>query len=389
MDTFHVSMSSRDGRRAPAAGVLIFFLVGLVGASTAHAQTEAPADQPVPDWLARVDVHGYVDTYYGYNVNRPADGTSFVPGTGTSAKRAGEFSLNLAALDIALAPGPVGMRVIVNYGTGAEVVHGGEPAGVAVGPDAWRFVQQASLIWQVAPELALEAGVYPSHIGFEVLPSKDNWTYTRSWMGELSPFYQTGVKASYAFTGELSAQLHVVNGWQIIGDNNRAKAVGTQVAWNTDALSLAFNTFAGPELPGDSDSWRLFGDIIAVVRPVTPLSLALVIDAGLQQLPGQDAATWQAAALFARYAVDETWAVAARGEIFSDRDAVVSGAGQRLLEGTLTVEARPAAGLVLKLEGRYDSSTENVFASSEVDATGNPERVGDQILVLLGAVAGF
>jgi len=321
-----------------------------------------------------VDVHGFVDAYYAFNFNRPSDGTNFIPGAGTSAKRAGEVSLNLAALDVAVKPSPVGLRLILNVGTGAEVVHAGEPPAPFVGPEVWHLVQQASAIWEPTPKWHFEAGIYPSHIGFETLPSKDNWTYTRGDMGELSPYYQAGLMAKYAFTDRLSAQLHVINGWQVIGDNNRSKTVGTQLAWSADAFSVAFNTCIGPELPADDRDWRFFGDLVATWKPTAKLSLAASADAAFQQ----PASSWKAASVWARYAFSDAVAVAGRAEVFDDADGAISGAAQQLWEGTATLEVRPASGLIVKLEGRYDRSTAPSFSGSN-----------DEFLAVVGTVAAF
>lgn len=78
--------------------------------SVTAVATAAAADEPVPDdpppaptpprWWERVEFHTYVDVYYALNANRPTTGESFTPGTGTTAKRANEFSLNLAAIDL-------------------------------------------------------------------------------------------------------------------------------------------------------------------------------------------------------------------------------------------------------------------------------------------------
>ena len=63
-------------------------------------------------------------------------------------------------------------------------------------PDVWRYVQQASVSAKVpvGRGLVIEGGIYPSHIGMEGLASQGNWNYTRSWLGEYSPYYQTGIK---------------------------------------------------------------------------------------------------------------------------------------------------------------------------------------------------
>ena len=356
----------------------------VLGVAVLLAQASA-----VPAESASVQFHGFVDVFYGLNTNRPFDGTSFVPGTGTTARRANEFNLNAAAVDVSLQPRPVGFHLTLAVGSGPDVVHASEPAGSAIGPDVWRFVYQASVSYTVpiGSGLVVEAGIYPSHIGFESFFSKDNWTYTRGWMGEFSPYYQAGVKASYAFDAHWSAQLHFLNGWQTIGDNNRANAVGTQLAWNSDAASFAFNTFAGPELPGDDSHWRLFGDLTALMKVTRRLSLGATADVGWQDRP-QGAAIWHAAAVLARLAFSDRLAVAARAEYYDDVDGFFSGAPQVLREGTATLELRPAEHLIVKLEVRQDFAGARVF-SAERDAAGNPTFSKTQTLAIASAVVDF
>lgn len=355
----------------------------------ANAETRKATKNFAPSWLDKVDVHGFVDTYYAFNFNRPADRSNFIAGTGTTAKRHGEVGLNLAALEIGMRPEPVGFTLVLSYGTGSEVVHAGEPSGAGVGRDAFRFVQQASVMWHATSRLLLEAGIYPSHIGLEVLQSKDNWSYTRGWMGELSPYYQTGVKAAYAFTDHFSGQLHLLNGWQVIGDNNQSPAFGGQLAWSFDRWSLALNGFAGPELAGDSAHWRYFGDSVATVKITSKLSLAATIDAGWQERPQSSTAKWQAGGLHARYAFNDHFALAGRGELFHDPDNGISGTAQTLSEGTLTFEVRPVQALIIKLEGRYDHSTSDVFSGATLRPDGLPVLSREQFLAVLGAVAAF
>jgi hypothetical protein len=335
--------------------------------------------------LAQADVqlHGWIDTYYAFNANRPADHASFLPGTGTTAVRANEFSVNAAALDVSLEPKPVGFHLTVALGTGLDVVHAAEPQGTGIGAEAWRAVYQASASYvvPVGSGLLVEAGIYPSHIGYETFFSKDNWNYTRGWMGEYSPYYQTGVKVSYSFDAHWSARIDVLNGWQLIGDNNRAKAVGTQVAWTSERATVAFNTFAGPELPGDDSHWRLFGDLTAQYKLTGALALGATVDVGWQDR-AQRPALWHAASLYARQEISGRVAVALRAEYYDDRDGFMSGTPQTLLGGTATLEIRPADHLILKLEGRYDHSDASVFKTS--DGTSQ-----SQALAVAGAVATF
>ncbi|KFA91657.1 outer membrane beta-barrel protein [Archangium violaceum] len=379
---------------APLTSLLTSLLLGQTTPAGPPAPPPAPPaeEEAAPSALealvSRLKVEGGVDVYYGYNFNRPADGASFIPGTGTTAKRDNEISLNLASLGVSLEPAPVGFRVLVGLGTSMEVVHAAEPEGTAIGPDVWRLLQQATLSYAHGP-LLLEAGVYPSHIGLESFQTQLNWTYTRSWMGELSPYYQTGLKGTWTFSEAWSAQLHLLNGWQTIGENNRGKALGTQVAYAGERLSAAFNTFIGEEGSGDAAGLRLFADVVATYEVTDTFSLAATADVGTQRRPGLDAALWYGAGLNARVQVARPVAVAARAEFYNDRDGLISGTAQRLVEGTLTLEVKPAEHLVLKLEARHDRSTADVFGGAETNAEGTPVPRSTQTLVVAGATAWF
>jgi len=319
----------------------------------------ARADEPIT-------FHGFVDAYYAWNGGHPASHENFVPGAGTSAKRADEFNLNLAEVEIVRNASPVGFHLSLVAGNGADVVHAAEPEG-------FRHIYQASIIYKATDRLTLEGGIFPSHIGFEGFFSKDNWNYTRSWLGEFSPYYQTGVHASYQFSKEWSGELHILNGWQLISDNNDAKSIGGKIAYTNDRLSASLNTLDGPELPNDDHHWRHFGDLIAVYKATPKLSLGGSLDRGHQLH-----ADWLGIAAYGRYAFDDERAFAIRAERFRDPDNGISGTAQTLTEATLTYEYRPVPNLILKVEGRRDRSTANVFAGA-----------ANETLVVLGAVATF
>jgi hypothetical protein len=314
---------------------------------------------------------GFVDVAYLWNGNRPANHQNFVPGSGTTGHQANELTLNLAQVQWTRATSatePVGFTLALVAGEGADVVHAGEPRGA----DAWRHLYQASLAYRLRNGVVLEAGVYPSHIGFEGFYAKDNWNYTRSWLGEFSPYYQTGVKASYAFNSNWSGQFHLLNGWQLINDNNDGKAIGTQLAYANGPLSASFNTFVGREL----DQMRTFGDLVVLYRVTPKLQLGASVDAGASDV------RWRGIAGYARWSIDDRHAIALRAEHFRDPHNGISGTPQTLREATLTYEMRPREQLTLKLETRYDRSTADVFGK------GNGSR-NRQLLAIAAAVVTF
>lgn len=341
---------------------------------------------------APLKVQAFVDTLFAYNSNRPLDDANFFPGVGTSAKRHNEFSINLAQVDVTLPPEPVGFKLSLGFGTAPDVVHGAEVRGIAAHPDVWRHVVQASVQWQtkVGRGLLLEAGVYPSHIGMEYFQTKDNWNYTRSWLGELSPYYQAGFKAALPLSDRWSAQLHLLNGWQVIADNNDGKSVGAQLAYNAGNLSVSLNGIVGPELAGNDDDVRAMADLVATYKLTPGFSLGLALDGAREGRTDGDSVSWGGVGLYARFSPPESRsALALRGEYYKDEDGAISGVAQTLKEVTATLEHRPVPRLILKLEGRYDRSSADVFATDEAADDGSPVRKRSQFLVLLGATATF
>jgi hypothetical protein len=328
-------------------------------------------DAPKP-----IVIHGFLDTYYAWNGNDPASHESFEAGTGSTARRANEFDLNLAAVEITRDAQPVGFHLTLIAGNGADVIHASEP-------QSYRYIYQASILYKPNNRLTLEAGIYPSHIGFEGFFSKDNWSYTRGWLAEFSPYYQTGIRANYAFSQYWSGEVHVLNGWQIIADNNGAKAIGGKIAYANGRLTASLNTFDGPELSGDDRHWRHFGDLIATFNVTPSLSLGGSLDRGRQDLPGDAAANWFGIAAYGRYAFNERRAVAGRVERFSDPRNGITGTPQKLAEATLTYEYRPAPNLILKVEARRDHSTASIFTKGTSGAS------RDETIVVIGAVATF
>jgi hypothetical protein len=336
----------------------------------------------------KLDLHAFVDLYYAYNANHPANGLNFIPGTGTTAKQADAFSVNLAQVELSMPANPVGFRIAVGAGTAEEVLHAAEPGG----SDVWRHLLLASVTYQthIGRGLAFEGGIMPCHVGMESFASKDNWNYTRSWLAEFSPYYETGLKISYPFSESWSGQFYVVNGWQIIGENNSAKTFGTQVAYGSDKVSASFNTLAGPELPGNDSDWRLFGDFVLTVRPTPSWSFGANVDVASESQPSGASASWWGAAVYARFApAAGPYAVTLRAERFDDPDGAISGTDQDLTEGTLTFAYQPSKHLILKVEGRYDRSTASVFATQSVAPSGQPDLTPSETLVVVGAVATF
>lgn len=262
---------------------------------------------------------------------------AFIDGNYASSQKP---AIDLAAVELVKDPAPAGFHLTLAAGAAAEILY--------------RHVYQASVSYKPAERLTLEGGIYPSHIGFESFFTKDNWNYTRGWLAELSPYFQTGVRGTYRFSKRWSGELHVLNGWQLVNDNDHAKATGAKIAYSGSRVSASFSTFDGP----DAHHWRHFGDLVAVWKATPKLSVAGALDRGRQQCTN-----WLGIAAYSRYAIDDRHAIAFRAERFRDPGLRVS-VEQKLNEATLTYELRPRSNLILKFEGRRERSSSLVVAGA-------------------------
>ncbi|RYZ96968.1 MAG: porin, partial [Proteobacteria bacterium] len=224
-----------------------------------------------------------------------------------------------------------------------------------------RLIQEAVIGYEIAPKLWVDGGVYFSHIGLESFISRDNLTYTRSLGADNSPYYQTGVRLSYAFSPKVSAQLHLINGWQTINELNPQKAIGTQLNYApSEALSLTYNTFLGSE--GGS---RIFQDLVAKYAVSSALQFAASFDYGMQRAASLSSYNkWWVATLVAKYQLNEKVALVGRAERFSDPNGAIvaaAPAGFKVWGGSLGVDIALTPALQWRSEVRTLSAGAELF----------------------------
>jgi hypothetical protein len=302
----------------------------LAGAAALAGPAALPAQEN--DTTPRITFGAFVDGYYAYDFGRPA---SHDRAFTTQAARHDEFNVNLTHVEARYASPTVRGRVALQAGTSVQFNYAGEPDELAgTQPNYLPLVQEATLGVSVTPELWIDAGIMLSHIGSEGWISIDNPTYTRSLAAEFSPYYETGVRATWQALPTLSAQLNVVNGWQLISENNEDKAVGVRIDWTPVApLTVSYSNFIGrePAAATGVQDVRVFHDSIA---RWTPSERALLI--GTVDFGTQDEADWLAASLVGRWWMTPTVGINGRIERFDDADGVVSATGITGAPGLVT-----------------------------------------------------
>ena len=347
------------------------------GAEPGHAVVQLPSG------FHGVQMSGFVDTSYTYNMNEPETNVNTLRVFDT---RANSVMLNNAELVIekpVSSESPVGFRTDLDFGTDAEVlgtVTGGLGNNSATSNDELE-VQQAFVEYlaPVGNGLDVKVGKFVTMHGAEVIESKDNWNISRSFLfGYAIPFTHTGVRATYPVTERFSTTLGVNNGWDVVDDNNQAKTIELGMAATPmDGVSLGGTYMVGAEQAGDNSRQRSLLDLVLGYQPIEPLQLKLNYDYGWEDDGAAYAnnAVWQGLAGYARYALSDRAALAVRGEFFNDADGVrtaytsgingITDNNLRLYEFTLTGEYKLHEHLTGRLEYRHDKADSKIFRSDD------------------------
>ena len=338
----------------------------------AHAQSPA-SEQPQPavpvappggagSFLGSITVFGLGDAYVMANANRPPEGDNLLRNFDTHS---GELRMNYAEVAFerkTSAQAMVGFRADLGAGPTAKMVGAPEP-----GPDGLKYIQQGYLSVRapIGSGLTIDAGKFVTPAGAEVIETQDNWNYSRSLLFSWAiPYYHAGVRASYAVSDQVTATGFLLNGWNNVKDNNRAKSFGTQVlVAASDRVSLGGTWIGGAEHSG-VDGWRNMLDAIVSVTVTPRVKLQLNADYVRDRALGPGVG-WHGVAAALRTELTQKWTLAPRVEWFSDPQGAATGVRQDVVEGTITVQRAIAAGLSTRVEYRVDHSTIAFFPTGD------------------------
>jgi hypothetical protein len=206
------------------------------------------------------------------------------------------------------------------------------------------------------------AGKFVTLAGAEVINPTLNTNFSRSLLFfDSEPLTHTGVRAAYAL-GEFTLTGGVNNGWNSTSTDFGSKTGELSAAWApaSKLFALSVNAYFGKNAAFDAE--RTLVDVVATYNATSQLSFVLNFDWDQQQdglvdgAGGLHDASWNAAALYVNYAINDQFRVSLRGEYLDDQDGFVTGAHQTLKEGTITFGYAPLKNFELRAEFRYDKS---------------------------------
>jgi len=323
-----------------------------------------------PQGFKAWEVGGFIDVNYSYNSNNPDNhvyrGTSVQP-------RTGEFSLNHVVAYIRRDPTPGRFSPTFEFaaqaGPAADALvayepNPGGPNGKYAGPEVWKHIARATIGLRTKGGFEIAGGMHLSPVGIGVHWSPYNWNYTVTWQLNSVPYYLSGLKLAQTIREHHQLQLWVVNGWQVLADNNKAPSVMFGYVFTpSQRFTLAEYVWIGPEQADmRPQAWRVFSDTQFTYN-TDRFGVGALIDVGADprtDLPMAPWHLWMNGAVFTRWRVlgeRRTWDMALRPEFFWDRDGRIFGVPQALVSGTFTNNLRLFDNLLLRLEYRYDGSS--------------------------------
>jgi hypothetical protein len=345
-------------------------------------------------WLKDIKLSGFVDASYTQNFNNPKSPQNNVDRSFDT--QSNSFMFNMAELmleRVSTADSVAGFRLKIGAGHDANVLFASENwSGTGAAPATTSFDLVEGYVEFLAPigrGLDFKIGKFATLAGYEVIEAKDDWNFSRSVLFTYAiPLTHTGIRATYSFIDQLSVTAGIVNGWNVVLDNNASKTLEFQVnATPFDWLSALVTAYYGAEQPANNSAKRAVIDAVATVT-WKDLKIGLNYDWGEDQAGGVFplAVTndWSGAALYLRYQLTRWFAPTLRLETFKDDKGGMTGftianqgvtpvGGVTLNEATLSTDIKINDNLMFRLEYRHDHASKHIFLRNE-DLNGKKEQ---------------
>ena len=310
---------------------------------------------------------GYLNVFYTYDINQPDE--DIRQPFFYSFNRHNEFNINLAYLGMSVSQAKYRASLKLQAGTYPNDNYAAEPGLLKNLLEAY-----AGISLNRRNNLWLEAGVFPSHLGFESPVAIENWTLTRSLANENSPYFLTGAKLTYTPSRVVEIMGIVCNGWQRIQrvEGNSFLSAGTQLVIRPkEGYTINWSTFIGTDDPDVNRRMMYFSNLFAVMQFSEKWGLIAGFDMGTrQEVKGSNAYdTWYALSAIARYRFATKWSATLRGEYYADEDGVIV-ALEGLPEGFMTsgisinFDYLPIQQVACRVEARWLHSPDDAYPNN-------------------------
>lgn len=272
------------------------------------------------DSTKSIKVAAFVDMYYSYDFSKPNNFEK--PDFNYNYKKHNQLNVNMAFVKLGYQSSR--MRSNLALMTGNYAMY-----NLSAEPNWAKPLLEANMGYKLFKQhnFWIDAGVMPSHIGFESAVGSDCWNLTRSILAENSPYYETGIKLNYTNKKEdLYFAFHILNGWQKIAVTSKDQApnVGVQLTYKpSNTLTLNYSNFIGRINLDSTNALRVFHNLYAIYEASPKTAFIFGFDIGSQQNAANKTAVWYTPVLIGKLNLNSKTKLAARLEYYSDKQQII------------------------------------------------------------------
>ena len=316
---------------------------------------------------------GFADVFYVYDFNEPQGQSRqlFL----FNHNRHNEFNLNLGLIKFAVEQQKYRANFALQTGTYANDNYSAEQGVIKniLEANIGISLNKTNNLW-------IDAGVLPSHIGFESAISMDNPTFTRSLLAENSPYFLAGAKLTYNINRKWEVAGLIVNGWQRIQrlEGNSLPSIGTQVNFSpNEKMIFNWSSLVGTDDPDETRRMRYFNNFFGQFQITENFDLTAGFDIGSQQTikGSSNYDIWFSPILIGQFKINENWRSAIRMEYYQDETGIIIPTetvnGFQTSGFSLNLDYTPEKNIACRLEGRFLHSKDDIFVSGTGSSNNN------------------
>lgn len=322
----------------------------------------------------------YADLYYTFSDNTASLKPSFL----YNHKRNNQVGLNLIVISANYNDKETRANLGVMVGDYSQFNYEEEP-------DWTKFIYEANFGVLISNKrnIWIDAGIFPSHIGFETPIANDCWSATKCVVSENSPYYETGIRLSgNSINKKSSLAIYYLNGWQkvIKSDGISQPSFGLQYTYTpNNRFTFNYSNFIGSCQPDSMKSLRFYSDFYLKYAASKKWGIIVGFDFGNDKYELDKRGWWFAPVLMTKYELNHRNSFSLRTEYFYDQNQIIiknpSNKEVTLLGYSLDYDYKVSEKTLLRIEYKSYNSKNSLFKnrSGGFDANQNYLNVGFSI----------
>lgn len=308
-----------------------------------------------PDSSGSLMIGGFCDAYLGWY--KDTANTSGYHSFPTVSPRSGQLGLNMIQAQLKYR-GP--------FARASLALHGGDIPQAAWSKD-YNYIQEANVGIRVASKWWLDGGFFKTHIGYESILPKDNFTISLATTTFYEPYYLGGAKLTWMAGDKWSVQANIFNEFNGFIDLNNSPAGGLSFYWEPKSnWVISFNQITSDERSNhfQDHKFRYYQNLLTY-RKLTKTEWVIETNYGYQEnskLQDSTRSAFMLSMLAAgKYKINRRYAISGRYEFYYDPDEILTGVvynedhqmiGLVISGFTLTGEFKPTDKSYLRAEIR-------------------------------------